>query len=197
MILLGITGQSGTGTTTVGKILASQGVLFINADEVYHRLLAEDEELNARLEEAFGPGVMDNGRVNRKALAKVVFADPKKLERLNSISHGRVLKEIRSILAQHPGRDAAVEAVALFESGFAKECTHTLAVTAPYEVRLKRIMERDGLTEEAAKARLAAQKDESFYISRTGYAIENGGDLAALTEKVLALWNKIRQGQSK
>ncbi|HHX72025.1 MAG TPA: dephospho-CoA kinase [Clostridiales bacterium] len=193
MILLGITGQSGTGTTTVGKILASTGVLFINADEVYHRLLAEDDELNSQLEKVFGAEVMENGRVNRKALASVVFSDPAALERLNSIAHGRVLKEIRTILAQNPGQDAAVEAIALFESGFAEECTHTVALTAPLDIRLARIMERDELSEEAAKARLAAQKDASFYTLRAQYVIENTNDLSALQEKVLALWNFIKQ----
>ncbi len=160
MIILGITGGSGCGKTTLLRRAGARGGEMIDCDEVYHRLLREDADLLAALEKRF-PGVVEEGALNRKKLGKVVFDDPKALADLGAITHPSVVAEVKRILDRAKEKPlAAIDAVALMESGLGALCDVTVAVTAPVELRVRRLMAREGIGEDYARLRIAAQKPD-------------------------------------
>ena len=178
LTLIGITGPTGSGKTTVLQMLEERGALVLDADRVYHELLETSPDLIGELSRAF-PGTVRDGRLDRRAMARQVFQDPAALERLNGITHRYVTDEIRQRLqafAMQGGTLAAVDAVALFESELSSHCDLTLAVTAPEETRTERIMARDGLTREEALLRIRAQRPESWFTERCDAAIVNDGE---------------------
>jgi L-threonylcarbamoyladenylate synthase len=177
MTVVGITGGSGAGKTTVLRALkklgktepysqsGASGTLVLDCDVIYRELLARDAELLAALDAAF-PGVVEHRALNRKALGSIVFSDPAALERLNALTHSYVMREVRRRLAEWDaagGTLAAIDAIALIESGLADLCDVTAAVTAPEAARVARVMARDHITEEAARLRIRAQQPDSFY----------------------------------
>lgn len=194
MTLLGITGPSGCGKTTALEEVERLGGLVIDCDAVYHRLLQSDRGLLEELETSF-PGVVVNGQLDRKALGQRVFSDPEALARLNALAHRYVSAEVDRLLdswAMAGGRMAAVDAIELFSSGLGARCTATLAVLAPEETRLARIMARDGIDRSAALLRVRAQKPDSYFVKNCGHVLVNDGDRAAFREQVRA-WIKEKQ----
>ena len=175
---IGITGPTGAGKTTALQALGQLGAHIIDADAVYHRLLAESGELRAALVHRFGPSILDaGGQVDRKALGRAVFGDPAALEDLNAITHRFVLADIRKQMeeAQRQGRPAvAVDAIALVESGLGAECDAVVAVLAPLETRIRRIMAREGISEDYARRRALAQKGDDFFRAYCDHVLENG-----------------------
>lgn len=178
MKVIGITGPTGAGKTTALNALRDLGAEVIDADALYHRLLEEDEGLKKALRAAFGEQITDKmGRIDRKALAAAVY--PGRLEELNAITHPAILSAIGERIEQvrRENRPAvAIDAIALVESGLGKKCDEVVAVLAPLEVRVKRIMARDGIDEGYARRRALAQKDESFFRAHAGYVLENRAD---------------------
>ena len=179
MTRIGITGPTGAGKTTALQALAGLGVWIIDADAVYHRLLETSAPLRRALAERFGPGILDaGGQVDRKALGKIVFADPAALADLNAITHRFVGEEIARQEEEARAQGApgvAIDAIALIESGIGDTCDALVAVLAPAEVRIKRIMAREGISEAYARSRVAAQKDDSFFRAHCPYILENDG----------------------
>lgn len=200
MMILGLTGGSGTGKGVVGDLLCQRGASRIDTDEVYHALIGQDSPCAREIIRAFGPGVQANGGgIDRRALATLVFCGGEeqaaRLVLLNRISHAHILAECRRWLAERERAGdvlAVVDAPLLFESGFDKECTRTLAVLAPRQTRLARIMIRDGIDLAAAEKRLDAQPCDDFYISRADDCMYNDTSLDALKEKVADYLAKIR-----
>ena len=176
MTIIGITGPTGAGKTTALNELEKLGGCILDADAVYHELLANNQALRRELTERFGPMEDDQGNFDRKKLGSVVFNDPAALADLNTIAHRYVVAEIGKRLeeAERSGcAAAAVDAIALFESGLDRLCQATLAITAPPDIRVKRIMAREGISEDYARARVAAQKADDYYIGLCGYALVN------------------------
>ncbi len=184
-MILGITGGTGCGKTTVLQAVKDLGGAVLDCDAIYHRLLAESPELLAAIENRF-PGVVTGGRLDRKKLGKLVFGDPHALLDLNKIAHGAVKQEVLRLLTPRPDL-AAIDAIALFEGGLAELCDYTVAVTAPKEERLRRLMARDGITEEYALARINAQKTAEQFREMTDFCLENNGTMEQLYEKAKAL----------
>ncbi len=175
MRIIGITGGTGAGKTTVLGVLESLGALAIDCDAVYHELLENSSEMKCELGQAF-PGVLKDGRIDRRALGAVVFSDKELLETLNGITHKFVDREINRRIAQwrqQGGTLAAVDAIALIEGGFGEKCDFIVGVTAPAEVRAKRIMEREGISREYAMARISAQRPDSFFEANCEYMLVN------------------------
>ncbi|MBQ3119198.1 MAG: dephospho-CoA kinase [Clostridia bacterium] len=176
MKIIGVTGGTGGGKTTVTNILKSFGARIVDADVIARQVVASGcpalSEIAARWD------VMENGVLNRKALAEIVFNDEAELHKLNSIVHKYVIDEIKSQLANCTDEIFVIDAIALFESGLSDMCDITVAVIADRNVRCKRIMARDNLTEEEAWMRINAQKNDEFYINNADVAICNNEDIS-------------------
>ena len=176
MIIIGITGPTGAGKTTALNELEKLGGAVIDADAVYHELLASNQTLRRELEDRFGPLTDGLGHFDRKKLGAIVFADPAAMADLNAITHKYIGAEIRGRLEQAERAGcpaAAIDAIRLFESGLADLCAATLAITAPPEVRVRRIMAREGITEDYARSRVAAQQRDEYYVGKCGYTLVN------------------------
>ena len=183
-MILGITGGTGCGKTTLLNCIAERGGLILDCDAIYHDLLRTDPELLRAIEARF-PGSVENGALQRKKLGNLVFSDEKALEDLNAITHGAVKAEVLRRLSEKP-RLAAIDAIALFEGGLATLCDITVAVTAPEEARIQRLMVRDGIGRDYAKRRITAQKSAEWFRERCDYCLENNGTQADFQKTCLA-----------
>lgn len=182
--VIGITGGTGCGKTSLLKEIEKLGGLVLDCDVIYHELLQTDSEMLAAIDSRF-PGTVEKGQLQRKKLGAIVFADENALLELNRITHGAVKKEVLRRLEHKPAL-AAIDAIGLFEGGLAELCQVTVAVTAPEEMRIRRLMERDGITEEYAKNRIRAQHSEGWFRERCDCVLENNGTLMQFREKCLA-----------
>ena len=188
-MILGITGGTGCGKTTLLTCIGSQGGLILDCDAIYHDLLRTDLALLGAIEKRF-PGTVENGVLQRKKLGKLVFSDEKALNDLNKITHSAVKAEVLRRLAHKP-KLAAIDAIALFEGGLAELCDVTVAVTAPEEDRIRRLMIRDGIDWDYAKRRIAAQKSAEWFRERCDFCLENNGTQADFQETCLAFLRKL------
>ena len=183
-MIIGITGGTGSGKSTLLEVLAEQGFAVLDCDAIYHRLLETDKALLRAIGSHF-PGTVENGFLQRKKLGAVVFANPAALLELNQITHAAVKAEVLRLLSPAPEM-AAIDAIGLFEGGLAELCDFTVAVTAPETLRIRRLMVRDGISEEYARSRIAAQRSQEEFTSLCDYTLVNDGDLEAFREKCLA-----------
>lgn len=183
-MIFGITGGTGCGKTTLLQCIRQLGGLVLDCDEIYHRLLREDSTLLTAIEARF-PGVVEHGQLQRKKLGNVVFSDENALKDLNKITHTAVKAEV---LRQLPKDDSlvAIDAIGLFEGGLAELCQVTVAVTAPVADRVRRLMARDGISEDYARKRIAAQRSNEEFSAMCGHTLENDGDICAFHAKCLA-----------
>lgn len=188
-MILGITGGTGCGKTTLLRCIAQADGVILDCDEIYHDLLRTDPELLRAIEERF-PGTVKNGMLLRKVLGERVFSDEKALADLNRITHSAVKAEVLRRLESCPTL-AAIDAIALFEGGLAPLCNVTVAVTAPAEDRVRRLMARDGISEEYARKRIAAQHDPSWFQERCDCVLDNDSTLEAFQEKCLAFLRQL------
>lgn len=182
--IIGITGGSGCGKTTLLNCIADKGGLILDCDAIYHRLLQTDRPLLAAIESRF-PGVVEAGQLQRKKLGAIVFSDENALSDLNKITHAAVKNEVLRLLSTGP-KLAAIDAIGLFEGGLAELCDVTVAITAPVEDRVRRLMQRDGISEEYARSRIAAQHSDAEFSAMCQYTLENNGDICAFQSKCLA-----------
>ena len=185
MKILGITGGTGCGKTTLLRCVERHGGEVIDCDALYHALLHTDTALLEAISARFSGVVMD-GELNRKALGKLVFADEAALRDLNAITHGAVCRavRVRLNLARERGCElAAVDAIALFESGLARLCDCTVAVTAPRSARIERLMRREGISEAYAAQRIAAQKSDAEFSKMSDFTLQNSGTIAEFEEQ--------------
>ncbi len=195
MIVIGITGPTGAGKTTVLNVLRDMGGAVADCDAVYHDLLRASAPLREELRARFGKSIFDEtGDLRRKELGAIVFGDPDALADLNAITHRHIVEELRRLIAQGSaeGRPAiALDAVALLESGAGALCDTTVAVTASEELRVGRIMAREGISEDYARARITAQKPSAWFEERCTHTLRNDGDREALEAKARALFKSI------
>lgn len=187
--IVGLTGQSGAGKSTVGEYLRKAGWAVIDCDGLTRDPEVYDSACVRELQDAFGGDVAPGGVLDRRELAVRTFSSAEQKQKLESIVFPRILvalqKRVGEALASHS--IVALDAPTLFEAGLDRECGRILAVTAPEDQRLRRIQKRDGIPPEQAAQRLAAQHEEDFYARRADWVIENGenADLSAALEPVL------------
>lgn len=175
MIIVGITGGSGTGKSYIASKLCGEDDLWIDADRVYHKLLDESTAMRRAILKEF-PEAEVEGKINRGKLASMVFTNDRDLMKLNKITHPFVIEEIEKRIGESYCTNVElviIDAIALFESGLNKICDKTIGVVAPEKSRLERITARDDISYERARARIAAQQKEDFYRKKCDYIIEN------------------------
>ena len=167
MEIIGITGQIGAGKSTVCQQLKQRGYVHIDADAVAKSLYVPGAPLLTKLSEIFGSQILTTtGELDKKALAAAAFSSPERTKQLNDAVHPAVTEKIRQnlqALLESGAKWVIIEAIALFESGENALCDRTVGVIAPEEVRLKRVMARDGVTREEALFRIRSQKPESCF----------------------------------
>ena len=183
-MILGITGGTGCGKTTLLACIREAGGVVMDCDAIYHELLRTDTAMLSAIEARF-PGTVEDGGRNLKKLGALVYRNPKALADLNAITHACVRREVEKVLAQKP-KLAAIDAIALFESGLDSLCDVTVAVTAPMEERIRRLMARDSIPESYARSRIAAQHEEDWFREKCTCTLENNGTQAQFKEKCLA-----------
>ncbi|RMG96498.1 MAG: dephospho-CoA kinase [Deltaproteobacteria bacterium] len=188
MEVYGLTGGIGSGKSTVAALLQDYGIPVVSADELSRIVVAPGTEGLDRVVEAFGPGVLDDeGRLDRAKLAAEVFADPERRRKLESILHPLIRDRYEQVLdalekAGHPV--VVYEVPLLFEKGLQGDMKGVILVTASDDLRVRRVMERDGTTEAHVRARMAAQMPEAEKRARADYVVENDGDLDDLRREV-------------
>lgn len=183
-MILGITGGTGCGKTTLLKVIEEMGGLVLDCDAIYHQLLTTDKHLLAAIETRF-PGTVENGQLQRKKLGSIVFSDKNALLDLNKITHSAIREEVLRRLKTAP-KLAAIDAIALFEGELADLCDMTVAVTAPTEDRVRRLMKRDNISEGYARSRIAAQHDEAWFRQQCDCVLENIGTEIQFYNKCIA-----------
>ena len=183
-LILGITGGTGCGKSTLLGVIHELGGIVIDCDAVYHRLLQEDDAMLSSIAHRF-PGTVSDGKLERKKLGNIVFADQKALSDLNSITHKAVKAEVLRLLPKTPAL-VAIDAIGLFEGELASLCNLTIAITAPEKDRVKRLMARDGITEEYALSRIRAQRTQEEFVSLCDITLENNDFEVAFQKKCLA-----------
>ncbi|MBQ3252294.1 MAG: dephospho-CoA kinase [Oscillospiraceae bacterium] len=187
-MIIGITGGTGCGKTTLLEIIREKGGVIVDCDAVYHALLKADKDLLAAIDARF-PGTVEQGILQRKKLGAIVFADKGALADLNRITHSAVKAEVLRRLTPAP-QLAAIDAIGLFESGLDKLCKLTVAVDAPREARIQRLMVRDGISREYAAARIDAQPSGADFAARCSCTLQNDGTQEAFREKCLAFLDR-------
>lgn len=196
MTVIGLTGSSGSGKSSVSALLKEQGFTIIDCDGIARAVLRPDTPCLAKIFETFGETVKNtDSTLNRRALAKIVFTDAQSLEKLNAIMYPQITTDIIALLKQYrqEGQQFVVlDAPTLFESGADRLCDCTVSVLSEDTVRIKRIMARDGLSEEMARARLSSQQENNFYRTRSDYIVENHGTPEELNRQTKALAERIK-----
>ena len=183
-LILGITGGTGSGKTTLLDTVKNLGGIVIDCDAEYHHLLKHDRDLLGAIEDRF-PGTVENGELDRKKLGNIVFNDKQALLDLNAITHAAVKEEVLRLIPSVPSL-VAIDAIGLFEGGLAELCDVTVAVTAPAEERIHRLIARDGISEQYAKNRIAAQHDDAWFREKCDIILENNSTAQGFQAKCLA-----------
>lgn len=195
MTVIGVTGPSGAGKSLFCSYFEESGCLHLDCDKIYHTLVDSPSDCTRALEAEFGPSVINpDGSLCRPALAEIVFApDADGLRgKLNKITHAFVLAEVRKAIKNTDKKCAIIDAPLLFEAEYEKECDLTVALLAPPEERLARLMARDNRPVEALLARMAAAPSDEYYSSRADYTVINDGDEDKLRDAARKILNEIK-----
>jgi dephospho-CoA kinase len=177
MLKIAITGNIGSGKTTIVHLFKILGVPVFSADKAGHQVLLRPDIITA-LRSVFGDIVFDeNGIPNRKEIGKVVFADSEKLQQLNRIVHPIIKEKMMQWFEQQQPQTPYVlcEAAVLFEAGFDPFFNKIITVSAPEALRIKRIQTRDSTSKQEILQRMRVQTDENVKISKSDYCIINDG----------------------
>ncbi|MDE5557036.1 MAG: dephospho-CoA kinase [Ruminococcus sp.] len=195
-VVVGLTGQTGAGKSTVSAVFCKNGFGVINADIVARQVVEKGKPCLSEIKDFFGSEIIDGtGNLDRKKLAGIVFTDKAKLETLNSITYPYITQEILNqinTLAIQGKKYILLDAPTLFESRSDDFCEIIISVLADAEIRKERIIVRDNLTPEQAQNRMDSQLDEKFFITYSDYIIHNNGSLEAVSEMAQEIADKIR-----
>ncbi len=192
--IIGLTGQSGAGKSTVSAMIRANDLAVIDADKASHAV-SEYPEFIEEVGKAF-PDCVENGSLMRRRLAGIVFNDREKLNAYTSIIYPYITKRIFDeifVLKQSGEKIIVLDAPTLFESDLDSLCKSVISVVAPMEIKLARLLERDGIPVELISSRLNSQKSEDYFKERSDYIIVNDSDFNSLEEKTEATVKSIRE----
>ena len=191
MLKIGLTGGIGSGKSTVAKVLEVLGVPVYYADEAAKELMHSNELLKQQLILHFGKETyFEDGQLNRKHLSSIVFNNKEKLELLNSLVHPATIADAKEWFSNQQSPYVVKEAALLFESGTAEGLDYVIGVTAPAALRMKRVMDRDGVTADEVKRRMANQVDEALKMKLCDFVLHNN-EQELLLPQVVALHNEL------
>lgn len=190
--VIGVTGNIACGKSTVLRALADLGAATIDADRVYHDLIAPGRPLNDALVARFGPSIRSaDGSIDRRALGAIVFADPAALADLDRLTHPAVRQEVLRRIDASDAAVVAIDAVKLVESGFDRFCDAVWLVECTPEQQLERLMHRNALTAEEARRRIAAQPALEPKRAAASVIIDNSGDEAETRVRIQNRWREL------
>lgn len=191
-IVIGLTGPTGAGKSSVAQTVASMGIKVVDCDVVARRAVERGSDGLSAVVSAFGDGILlPDGTLDRKELARRAFSSAEKTELLNRTLLPHIVEMVK---CEAGDGDVLLDAPTLFESGMDSICTQTVAVLADRDVRRDRIISRDGLTIEEADIRMNAGKPDAFYLERAGHILYNNGDGTEFITAAAALMNKLFGG---
>ncbi len=194
MKIIGITGGTGAGKSAVCAELKKYGAFVIDCDKIARQVVEKGQPALDEIAQAFGADVLlDDGSLNRKSMGQIVFGDAEKLQCLNNITHKYIFAQMHRMIEETENDIVVLDVPLLFQCDFPIKCDITVAVTADKEIRLSRIMKRDGIKRDAAEARMSKQLTDEEYRRLADFCFENNGDVEQL--KVFA--EKIIQEVSK
>ena len=195
MKIIGVTGNSGSGKSTVCKIIKENyDARIIDADEVAKSLTSSDTQYLQEIIKTFGTDILDeNRKLNRKKLADIVFKNKNQKELLDKITFKYVVNQINEEIRKiHNCKYILLDVPLLFESSLNKICNITIGVIAQEEVKIKRIIKRDNISYESAKSRLNSQPNDEFYIKKCNYIIGNEGNLEKIKGQINLIFKTLQ-----
>jgi dephospho-CoA kinase len=196
-IVIGLTGNIATGKSLVMRMLQELGVTTIDADKLVHETMAPGGSAYQPIVEEFGKFVVDSqGQISRDRLGRIAFAVPEAMARLEAITHPAVRQETLARIKNAQTPVVVVEAIKLFESGLAAQCQSTWVVTAPFEVQLRRLVERRKMSPEHAQQRIKAQSSQEEKAAKADVVIDNSADLARTWALVKKQYIALLEAQS-
>ena len=195
-MIIGITGSSGAGKSTICEILEMEyQAKIINADKIARRLSYENEDYLGEIVASFGTEILlDTGDLDRRKLADIIYKNEEKRKALNTITFKYIIAEIGREIRETQEKLIIIDAPLLFEANLQSLCNVTIAViTRNHEIQITRIMERDAITKEQAMNRLKAQHSNEFYISKCNYSIVNEGNIQEVEKQVTVIFQRLQK----
>lgn len=183
---IGLTGGIGSGKTTVAHIFETLGIAVYYADDAAKKLMNENEDLRSSILQHFGPHAYTNNQLNRSFLSSLIFSNDEKLALLNSLVHPVTIADADIWMQEQTSAYIIKEAALIFESDAWKHVDKVIGVSAPYELRIKRAMQRDNISAEQVQARMSKQMDEAEKMSRCDFVLNND-EKELLIPQVIAL----------
>lgn len=196
--LFGITGGSGCGKTTASDILRERGYTVIDCDIISREVTAAGSECLRELTDEFGVRILlADGSLCRKALGKIVFSSQEMLKRLNEITHKYIFEEIYRQAELSECEIVGIDGAVLIESGVSDKCRRMIGVLAEREIRVNRIVSRDGISREDAENRINSQKVDNFYIENCDYILYNNNGKEELRRQIEGVCLKLEEERKK
>ena len=190
--LFGITGGTGSGKSQVSQIIRDMGYCVIDCDLVSRQITQKGTPCLSELAKEFGSDIISHeGELLRRKLGEIVFSDRESLEKLNRITHKYILDEIYAQAQSAPSHVVGIDGAVLFESGITKSLKKIIGIIADEDIRVSRIVKRDGISPETAKNRINSQKDNKFYIDNCDFVIYNNGKFEDLAREVREVVEKL------
>jgi dephospho-CoA kinase len=187
--IIGLTGNIGTGKSTVAAMLAGLGADVIDADKVAHQVMRFGTSVYDQIVDAFGPGILAaDGEIDRGQLGAVVFSNPGELARLEAIVHPATIRAIERRIACTDAAVVVIEAIKLIESGLVEKCDTIWVTTCRPDQQIRRIMDARHLSRAEARQRVEAQPPQKEKVARADVVIDNAGSLSTTREQVEAAW---------
>lgn len=191
-IIIGLTGPTGAGKSKAARVAGELGLNVIDCDKVARKAVEKGTGGLCAVAKAFGEGVLENdGTLNRKALAKAAFSSKEKTELLNKTLLPFITELVKREITD---KITLLDAPTLFESGMDSICDYTVAVLANTDIRKKRIMERDLITESEAGLRMSAGKSDEFYLDNADFTVYNNGSAEDFLNQIVNVFNGILKG---
>jgi len=191
-VVLGLTGGSGAGKGEAAKVFAELGALVIDGDTLAHQLMASSQPCFDEVRTVFGDNILTDGEIDRKKLGSIVFSDKEKLAILSGIVHRYVRKATAMEIAANTLDYSAIvfDGAALFEAGMDDMCDYVVGIFADEDTRLRRILGRDGVSEQTARARIGSQMSQEDLLRRVDFVIYNNDGIDKFRDKVQAMYAK-------